>query len=71
MTKPAKKTAKKSAAKRMGRPIRGDEPRSARLVVALTPSERARLEAIAEAEGCTLTDAVVAAITTYRPREDS
>lgn len=52
----------KTAAKRgPGRPPKGDESRTARLSVRLTPAEKSELLGLAEGSGETLTDFVLAA----------
>lgn len=69
----AKKTSKRAttkaarpAAKRMGRPPKGDEPRNARLELRLSDAERAELAALAAGAGLTITDYLLAAARAYR-----
>lgn len=57
-----KKATKKPAAKRAGRRIKGAEPRSAQLVIRLTPTERSRIAGMAAAAGITTTDLVLRAL---------
>lgn len=73
MTTAKKSAAKKAttggakpAAKRMGRPPKGDVARTVALTLRLTPAERAELDEAAEHRGLTVTDFVVAAMRAYR-----
>lgn len=64
--KKAATSGARPAAKRMGRPPKGDVARTVALTLRLTPAERSELDTAAERCGLTVTDFVVAAMRAYR-----
>jgi hypothetical protein len=59
-------TDKPAPRKRMGRPLKGDKPRSARIGATVPQDVRDTLEEVAAAEGCTMSDALIRIVREWR-----